>query len=177
MHLQIGSFRFVQSIFSFIRSHVFFKKQHWYRPNAAVIVCNEKGQVLLCERADRPGTVQTVQGGIEPDETPEQAARRELKEEIGLVGSQYELKAALIRSHRYNWTPDVQKQLAHTGYRGQDQHFFLIEVPSKTIFNLNQYDREFCRVWWGSPEDLVRLSWSNKRPGVESALRGFGLLD
>jgi len=167
----------VNSIFSFIRSRLFFKKQKWYRPNATVIVSNEKGQVLLCERADRPGSVQTVQGGIEPNETPEQAARRELKEEIGLTSSQYEMKAALIQSLRYDWSPRTQRQLAHTGYCGQEPHFFLIETPSTTKFDLNKYDREFRRVWWGSPEDLVRLSWSYKRPGTEQALLGFGLLE
>ncbi|MFA6130834.1 MAG: NUDIX domain-containing protein [Patescibacteria group bacterium] len=153
-----------------------FQKKRWYRPNAAVIIVNEKGEVLLCERKDRPGSVQTVQGGIEPGESPEQAAKREVLEEVGLDELHYEVKTMLPNTYRYDWPPAVQTQLSYTGYRGQEQYFFLFEVQSDVRFDLNRYDREFSRVWWGSPKDLLRLSWSNKRPGIEAALKGFHLL-
>lgn len=147
-----------------------------YRPNAATIVINKSGQVLLCERNDRPGTIQTVQGGIDPGETPEQAARRELIEELGIWPENYELKAALINSKRYDWATDLQYKLRHTGYIGQEQYFFLAEVADDAKFDLNFHYREFRKVWFDSPEQLLRLSWSKKRPGIEEALRGFGII-
>ncbi len=148
----------------------------WYRPNAAIIVTNEKGEVLLCERSDRPGTIQTVQGGIDPGETPEQAAMRELTEEIGIWPHQYEFKASLLKTEKYDWTPDVQEKLKHTGFMGQEQYFFLVEVDSNTKFDLNFHHREFREVWWDSPERMMQLAWSKKRLGIEKALYGFRLL-
>lgn len=41
-------------------------------------------QVLLLERADHPGYWQSVTGSLDPDESPRQAALREVAEETGL---------------------------------------------------------------------------------------------
>lgn len=147
-----------------------------YRPNSAVIVINELGEVLLCERAGAPGRIQTVQGGIDPGETPEEAARRELTEELGLWPHQYELKGSLLKTERYDWAYHVQQELRHTGYKGQEQYFFLVQVSSDAKFDLAYHHREFSRVWWAEPEDLLKLSWSKKRPGIKMALEGFGLI-
>ena len=59
-------------------------------PHSIVVLFNEKGEVLLEERADDcyydfPG------GGIDLKETAEEAARRELLEETGLVADELEL--------------------------------------------------------------------------------------
>ncbi len=164
------------SLTKYYRAGVQYLAKPGYRPNAAVIVTNELGQVLLCERSDRPGTIQTVQGGIDPGEKPQQAAKRELMEELGLMPSDYELIASLLETTVYDWSRKVQNQLAKTGFKGQEQYFFLAKVASTVEFHLNFHEREFCRVWWGSADDLLRLSWSVKRPGIEKAMKGFGLL-
>lgn len=56
-------------------------------PRAAGILFVQGGRVLLLKRAetaqDAPGTWAFPGGGIEPGETPEAAARRELQEECG----------------------------------------------------------------------------------------------
>lgn len=50
-----------------------------------VVIHTPDGQVLLLERADRPGFWQSVTGSLDaPDEPPCQAAVRELLEETGL---------------------------------------------------------------------------------------------
>ena len=41
-------------------------------------------QVLIMERADKPGFWQSVTGSLEAGETPMQTAIREVKEETGL---------------------------------------------------------------------------------------------
>lgn len=58
-------------------------------PRAAGILFVQGGRVLLLKRAetaqDAPGTWGFPGGGIEPGETPEAAARRELQEECGVA--------------------------------------------------------------------------------------------
>ncbi|MCB1763609.1 MAG: NUDIX domain-containing protein, partial [Gammaproteobacteria bacterium] len=54
-----------------------------YRPNVGIILCNYKRQVFWGRRVGQ-NSWQFPQGGINPDETPEQAMFRELQEEVGL---------------------------------------------------------------------------------------------
>lgn len=146
-----------------------------FRPNATVFVVNELGQLLLCERVVHPGSVQTVQGGIDPGELPEEAAGRELEEELGIKSHEYELIACLLETSSYEWTEEIRAK-SPEGYIGQRQHMFLALVNSNVVFNLDLHDREFGRVWWGSVEEMIEKSWPPKRPGIELALNGFGLL-
>ena len=56
-----------------------------------VVIHTADLQVLLLERADYPGSWQSVTGSREGEETPWQTARREVQEETGLDASQYGL--------------------------------------------------------------------------------------
>ena len=53
-------------------------------PHSVVILFNEKGQILLEERSD-DGYFDFPGGGIDLKESGEEAAKRELKEETGLI--------------------------------------------------------------------------------------------
>ncbi len=52
-------------------------------PSATVIARDDRGRVLLVRSADS-GLWQTIGGMLEPDESPQQAARREALEEAGV---------------------------------------------------------------------------------------------
>lgn len=54
-----------------------------FRPNVGIILTNAEGQVLWARRHGHDAW-QFPQGGINPDESPEDAMYRELWEEIGL---------------------------------------------------------------------------------------------
>ena len=54
-----------------------------YRPNVGIILSSASGQVLWAKRAGQDAW-QFPQGGIDRDESPEQAMFRELNEELGL---------------------------------------------------------------------------------------------
>ena len=59
-------------------------------PHSVVVLFNEKGEVLLEERAD-DGYFDFPGGGIDLKESAEEAARRELLEETGLVADELDL--------------------------------------------------------------------------------------
>ncbi|HKV33689.1 MAG TPA: NUDIX hydrolase [Pyrinomonadaceae bacterium] len=62
---------------------------------AAALIFNDAGQILLLKHHFRPGSGWGIPGGfLELGEQPEQALRRELREEIGLEVSQVEIFTA-----------------------------------------------------------------------------------
>ena len=55
-----------------------------YRPCAGLILLNDQNKVFVAKRIDMPSDAwQMPQGGIDEGEDAEQAAMRELEEEIG----------------------------------------------------------------------------------------------
>jgi 8-oxo-dGTP pyrophosphatase MutT (NUDIX family) len=62
------------------------------KAGASVLAMEDNGDVWLVREwkyaIDRP-SLEVVSGGIEPDEEPLEAARRELREEAGLVAAEY----------------------------------------------------------------------------------------
>ena len=57
-----------------------------YRPNVGIVICNRKGQVLWAKRYGQ-NSWQFPQGGINDNESAEQAMYRELYEEVGYRGN------------------------------------------------------------------------------------------
>lgn len=152
-----------------------------YRPNVAILITNGLGQVLICERIDGvfSAQVQTVQGGIDEGETAREAAVREVYEEIGLRPEQFEIIAEQAEKFRYEWPEDYKNKFPPgelDKFIGKEQTFFLAQVEPDVAFDLETHHPEFARVWWGTPEDLVEQCWEVKRPGIEKALKEFGLL-
>lgn len=157
--------------------------QKQFRPNAAVIVTNNKKEVLLCERGF-PGyaerTVQTVQGGIDPGETPREAAEREMMEELGVGKEDFEIIDELEETFSYEWPKEYieesQAKDPNNPYIGQEQHFFLAVLEDDIVFDLDAHHREFDAIRWGSAAELLEEIWEPKRAGTEAALKAFGLL-
>ncbi len=58
-------------------------------PHSVVLLFNDKNQILVEERAD-DGFFDFPGGGIDPKESAEEAAARELKEETGLIANKLE---------------------------------------------------------------------------------------
>lgn len=91
------------------------------RPAARVLVVDDDERVLLV-RFELPQTAPvwaTVGGGVEPGETHEEAARRELVEEAGLEG---------VELGRPVWTR-VHLFQRPIRWAGQSEVYFLVRVP------------------------------------------------
>lgn len=148
-----------------------------FRPNVAVIVTDGRGRVLLCVRTDAKYSPhpQTVQGGIDPGESPRDAAVREMREELGLQNEEFEITGELSEAHPYRWDAQHIREVA-SEFVGQEQRFFLARVISGVKFDLAGHHGEFSRVWWGTAKELLDNCWPPKRPGFQAALTAFGLL-
>ena len=61
-----------------------FKQKEIYRPNVGIIIINTEGNLMWCRRKNHDGW-QFPQGGIDENESPIEAAIREVEEETGLA--------------------------------------------------------------------------------------------
>ncbi len=93
-----------------------------------VLVHTADLQVLLLERADRPGFWQSVTGSQDEGETLLQTAQRELTEETGIVAD-----AAMLndwqRENRYEIYPHWRNRYA-PGVTHNTEHVFSLKLPA-----------------------------------------------
>jgi putative (di)nucleoside polyphosphate hydrolase len=98
-----------------------------YRPNVGIILTDGGGRVFWARRVGRSGW-QFPQGGINPDETPEQALYRELGEEIGLDPAQVEVLGATRGWLRYRLPRRYMRLDSQPLCVGQKQVWFLLRL-------------------------------------------------
>ena len=111
------------------------------------------------ERADKTGFWQSVTGSVEGDETPLQAAIREVHEETGLDASQYNLQDWQA-SNVYEIYPHWRHRYA-PGVVENREHLFGLELPSALPIKLEP--NEHVRYEWVDWRDAAErvFSWTN----------------
>jgi len=123
--------------------------------SALVLIHTPDLQVLIMERADKAGFWQSVTGSLEDDETPRQAAIREVREETGLNAAQYELQDWQV-SNVYEIYPHWRHRYA-PGVTENREHLFALTLPAALPVKL-------------APDEHVRYEWVDWR---EAAKRVF----
>jgi putative (di)nucleoside polyphosphate hydrolase len=128
--------------------------QKLFRPNVAAILRNPKGEILICERAQNAGAWQFPQGGIDPGETPEQALKRELVEEISVPPTAYTIET-FRGGYRYLFPEGKMKN----GHHGKDQIYFLCAFSGNDSLIDVETDHPEFRAWrWVRPNEFD-LAW------------------
>ncbi len=100
-----------------------------FRPNVGIILTNGLGQVLWARRVGQDAW-QFPQGGINANETPEQALYRELKEEVGLNPGDVEIVSCTRGWLRYRLPRRMIRYHSRPVCVGQKQKWFLLRLLS-----------------------------------------------
>ncbi|MBK1883868.1 NUDIX domain-containing protein [Luteolibacter pohnpeiensis] len=146
-----------------------------FRQNVAALMVRPDGTLLICERLNVPGAWQFPQGGVDAGETLEEALFREVREEIGLLPTDYEV-VSQRSGYRYLYPEEVRaKKLQKHGNHGQEQTYFLCHLknPGAKI-NVDQKPREFRGYRWIEPLEFD-LDWlpAFKRDVYREVMRDF----
>ena len=143
-----------------------------YRPNVGIVLLHESGRVFWARRVRRDGW-QFPQGGMNSDETPEEAMYRELNEETGLDVSDVQVLAATPGWLRYRLPRHCVRNDVRPVCIGQKQVWFLLRLMTdESRVRLDVSERPEFDLWrwvdfWYPLEHVV----SFKRGVYERALR------
>ncbi len=100
-----------------------------FRPNVGIILANQLGQVLWAKRIGQDAW-QFPQGGINGDESPEEAMFRELYEEVGLEPEDVRIVACTRGWLRYRLPRRLVRRDSRPLCIGQKQKWFLLQLIS-----------------------------------------------
>ncbi len=126
-----------------------------------VVVYTRDLQVLLIERAARPGYWQSVTGSLERlDEPLEAAARRELHEETGIEPPPHALQRWNL-TYTFEIYPEWRHRFA-PGTTHNIEHVFSLELPGRVPVTLAAEEHTASR-WlpWRKAAERC-FSWSNR---------------
>jgi dihydroneopterin triphosphate diphosphatase len=135
-----------------------------------VVIHNDALDVLLIERADRPGYWQSVTGSLDADdEPPSQAAWRELAEETGIGPAQ----SAVLTDWQHQVAYTIYPQWRHRyapGVTRNTEHWFGVRLPGRLTPTLNP--REHTAHVWLPWEQAAERCFS---PSNAEAIRSLPL--
>jgi dihydroneopterin triphosphate diphosphatase len=127
--------------------------------SALVLIHTADLQVLILERADKAGFWQSVTGSLEQDETPQQAAVREVLEETGLNALDYDFQD-WHTSNVYEIYPHWRHRYA-PGVVENTEHLFGLCLPSDLPVKLAPNEHtSYEWVDWREAAERV-FSWTN----------------
>lgn len=124
-----------------------------------VVVYTRSLDVLLLERADRPGFWQSITGSMEQGEQLIDTALREVREESGIRAESWQLsdwKASnefeIFKHWRGRYAPGVTHNL---------EHVFSLQLEDRVPVKISV--REHSRFGWFSIEESIEkvFSWTN----------------
>lgn len=149
-----------------------------YRKSVIAVIINKENKILLIQKKnyqdnqwDFPG------GGLEKNETEEQAVLRELYEEIGT--DKFEIIAKSTKTDQYEWPDEIiEKYLREKGqeWRGQQRAQFLVKFLGKQT-DINLQKDELKQAIWVKAADISKyLIFPNQFIKAKKLLEEFGLL-
>jgi putative (di)nucleoside polyphosphate hydrolase len=147
----------------------------FYRPAVGIMLINPAGLAFIGRRIDMPAGLaawQMPQGGIDPGESPREAAFRELEEEVGT--DKAEILAETEGWLHYDLPPDIASRMWSGRWRGQRQKWFLMRFTGTDAdINPGTEHPEFDAWEWVEPHRLPELIVPFKRQLYSELLAEF----
>ncbi len=149
------------------------KNEMSYRPCVGIALFNNQGKVFVGERIDTPGAWQMPQGGVDPGETIEQTALRELGEEVGTN------KASILEIAETKVRYDLPEHLAlkfwNGQYRGQEQTWVAAKFTGNDDdIDINAFEPpEFSDWKWVDLPETIDLIVPFKRDIYQQVISFF----
>ena len=118
------------------------------RHGVGIIVLNQNNEVFVAKRKDNPvDKWQMPQGGININETPFNAMKRELAEETSITT--IKLLKEIDNWFEYELPPNLLGKIWKGKYRGQKQKWFIVKfIGNDGEINLNTKHPEFIEWKW-----------------------------
>ena len=145
-----------------------------FRTGVAIVLINEKKQVFWAKRIGQ-NAWQFPQGGILPNESPEQAMFRELREEIGLNPQDVEIVGCSARWFNYRLPRRMVRYYSQPICIGQRQKWYLLRLigdESRVRFDVGNTP-EFDGYRWVKYWHPLRRVVAFKRRVYRLALQEF----
>jgi putative (di)nucleoside polyphosphate hydrolase len=146
-----------------------------HRPNVGVVLFHPDGRVWLGRRAATPPpwNWQFPQGGVDPGEDFETAARRELAEETGAHSVTF-----LARTDgwiAYDFPEGAGGSKSRRGFKGQKQVWFAFRFDgSESEFDLAAHGEPEFEDWrWARLAETPDLIVPFKRAAYEAVVKAF----
>lgn len=141
-----------------------------------VVVHTAGGEVLLLERAARPGFWQSVTGSLDRmEEAPAAAARREVAEETGIDARPQDFRHWPL-AYTFEIFPEWRHRFVN-GTTHNTEHVFSLELPARTSVALAPAEHTASQ-WLPWKEAAAQcFSWSNRDAIaiLESSCRGSSI--
>ena len=133
------------------------------RQGVGIIVLNEKNQVFVGKRKDNPvDKWQMPQGGIDQNETPLNAMKRELAEETSIKN--IKILKEIENWLEYELPPNLLGKIWKGKFRGQKQKWFIVKfLGQDSEINLNTKHQEFIEWKWINYNSLPEVIVNFKR--------------
>lgn len=144
-----------------------------YRRGVGIVLLNARKEVFVAQRLDSSEPAwQFPQGGIDKDEDPFLAAKRELQEETAVTSA--ELIAETPDWLRYDLPVSLVPKVWKGRYRGQEQKWYAFRFTGKeNEIRIDGEHPEFSAWRWMNLLETPSLIVEFKRPLYEAVVQAF----